>query len=190
MRRRFYLGFFMIGLAVTGTAMTGGDVGQTLATGFERAAADLPFADRLVPGSAPGPIPGPAPPPSPASAPSETPAATPEHPGPDMLGNLVTAARAFLTGEHEGPSASALSVPPGGEEGTMRQIAPPQPSDRAAMEAALRALARSFAPQDATGSAVSVPRQTADPAPGEARAAPVVLRPGGGSSEGLPQIGR
>lgn len=177
MRRRFYLGFFMIGLAVTGTAMTGGDVGETLTTGFKRAAADLPFADRVVPGLAPG------------SEPSDMPAAAPPAPGPDPFGSLIAAAREILAGEREGPSPLALAVPQAGEGGTMRQIAPPQVSDPAAMEAALRALARSFAPQDTTRPAVSAPGPEAAPAP-EGRSAPVILRPGGGSSEGLPQVGR
>ncbi|RDC70935.1 hypothetical protein DLJ49_17255 [Rhodovulum sp. 12E13] len=182
MRRRFYLGFFMVGLAVTGTAMTGGDVGETLTTGFKRAAADLPFADRLVPGLSAGLAAG--------SGPSETPAATPKPPGPDPLASLVATAREMLAGDQEGPSPGALPDPPAGEEGTMRQIAPPEGSDRAAMEAALRALARSFAPPDAARPAVSVPRPEADPAAEGPRAAPVVLRPGGGSSAGLPQVGR
>ncbi|MEE4117724.1 MAG: hypothetical protein V2I65_01770 [Paracoccaceae bacterium] len=177
MRRRVYLGFFMIGLAVTGTAMNGGDVGETLTTGVKRAVADLPFADRVLPGLSPG------------SDPSEMPAAAPAAPGPDPFGSLLAAAREILAGAQEGPSPLALSVPQGGEGGTMRQIAPPQVSDPAAMEAALRALARSFAPQDAPRPSVSVPAPEAAPVP-EGRAAPVILRPGGGSSEGLPQVGR
>lgn len=131
---------------------------------------------------------------------AETPGGPPG--GSDPLAAFVATVRAIATGEADSlfgmasprealsTPSGAPGLPPGGAGAgaDARRIAPPQ-TNGASLDDMFARLAESFGMTGRSGAEAS-PGQTADRHAPEEPRQPVILRPGGGSSDGLVQVGR
>jgi hypothetical protein len=122
--------------------------------------------------------------------------------GSDPLAAFVATVRAIATGEADSlfgmaSPREALSTPRGapglpsgggGAGAEARRVAPPQ-SNGASLDDMFARLAESFGMSGRSGAEASPGQSAGRDAPDEPRQ-PVILRPGGGSSDGLVQVGR